>query len=62
MEPGGRAPFQTDAYGRDSGGSGHVFTLYVANQDPGGAQQDSPAVAAQPLAFLRSDEEGPSGP
>ena len=47
-----------------TGGAGHIFTLYVGSQDPSAPPPEdlAPGELLPPLGFLRSDEEGPSGP
>jgi hypothetical protein len=61
--PGRSGPDRPEPHGRPSGGAGHVFTLYVASQDPGPGPDDEAATGpVTPLGFLRSGDEGPSGP
>jgi hypothetical protein len=50
-----------DGHGRPGGG-GHVFTLYVASQDPVPPPEDGPPTEpGTTLGFLRGDEARPSG-
>jgi hypothetical protein len=50
-----------DGRGRPGGGGGHVFTLYVASQDPVPLPDDGPPTEpGTTLGFLRGDGAGPS--
>ena len=55
-------PDAPEGSGRPPGGTGHVFTLYVARQVPGPQPDGRAAGEPAPLGFLRGDQEGPSGP
>ena len=56
-------PRRSEPGGRPVGGTGHIFTLYVASQEPSPPADDgAPVDQVTSLGFLRSDEDGPSGP
>ena len=49
--------------GRPLDGAGHIFTLYVASQEPGPPADDpAPGTPVATLGFLLGTEDGPSDP
>lgn len=64
IDPGRRAAHRPAPRGRTDGGAGHVFTLYVAAQEPAPRPEGDRDHPSEPssLGFLHTTDEGPSGP
>jgi hypothetical protein len=65
IDPGRRTAHRPEPHDHTAGSTGDIFTLSVASQVPVTGSEGDPfttAVGSRPLGFLRSDEEGLSGP